>query len=251
MRLKSCMGYFFFLFLSEQKQKIMNLLNETSREKRLSYGQPNPMASSDTPEQAVPQYLKEYMDFMVNLPMGKPSEEPVDEESTPIPGPYKPKKGLSPELSNSTVQHSIQSIKQLNTTDTNKDYLYKLGLRESSLKPTAKQGSFRGLYQFNNDSLKEVGVQPQDYDNDLNAQHTAALNYKAINLKTLAHYQKYIGGMFKGVHITENGLAAAAHLLGAGTVKDWFDGTTNSERAKKGFVDGLGTNIKEYFELFA
>jgi len=227
----------------------MDLLNQSSKEKINNYRNGVKPTSIDSTIPEPSPYLKEYMDFMAGLPgiAGGSTEIDGPTEETP----YPVKKKVPFNTNNPTVQQSIQSIKQLPTSEYNKDYLYKLGLRESSLIPTATQGSYRGLYQFNDDSLKTVGILAQDYDTDLNAQHNAALNYKTINLKKLTPYLKYIGTSFKGIPITENGMAAAAHLLGTGTVKDWFDGTKHSDRAKKGFVDALGTSITEYFKMFS
>jgi len=222
----------------------MELLKQSPREKINNYRNGTKPVNNDPIIIEPAPYLKDYMDFMTNL-TGTTSEGPTEETPYPI------KKQIPFKTDDPDIQQSIQSIKSLPTTEYNKNYLYKLGMRESSLKPSATQGSYRGLYQFNDDSLKSVGILPQDYDTDLNAQHSAALHYKEFNLKKLAPYLKYIGTTFKGIPITENGMAAAAHLLGAGTVKDWFDGTKHSERAKKGFVDGLGTSITEYFKMFS
>ena len=62
---------------------------------------------------------------------------------------------------------------------------------------------------------------------------------------------KYEGKIYKGVKITKNGVRAMAHLLGAGSVKDFFNNTQNTPFAKKGFVDGNGTHITEYARMFA
>jgi hypothetical protein len=219
----------------------LNHFYSNSDSKRLDrYGE-TPEVETES-QKSSNRYLKDFMDFMVGLPklgdnstesVAQEVEEPEDEAS------YKSKKLLIPDLNKPLVQKTLQSIKNL-----------KLGLRESALIPTAKQGSHRGIYQFNDDSLRAVGISPNRYDNDLNAQHAAALKYKQMNLSSLKEYQKYIGKSFRGTVITANGMAAAAHLLGAGVVTDWFEGTTNTTLAKNGFRDGLGTHITEYFNLF-
>jgi len=215
-----------------------------------------------------PAYLTDFMNFMAELPtmykdfrnegpLGKDVMESAwGEENVKGISPYnsqeRAKRGKKKiNLNDPIVKKVVSSINALNLPEHNKDYLLTLGNRESSLNPLAKQGSFGGLYQFNLDSLKTVGITDEEYKTDLNKQHLAALKYKEINLKILRNYQKFIGTTFKGTTITENGMAAAAHLLGAGTVMDWFDETKHSERARKGFKDGLGTSITEYFELFA
>lgn len=238
----------------------MDLLDKTPQEKLEMYKngvKPTPETPNFLP---LNDHLKSFMDFMVNLPtypnkvsednleLDSPTETKVSEEEPIVP--YRPKIGKSPNMSMPVVKRTVESINILPIKEADKDYLLKLGLRESALIPTAKHGSYRGIYQFNDDSLKAVGVPIRDYDTDINSQHEAALKYKVINLRILKDFQRYIGTTFKGIHITENGLAAASHLLGAGTVMDWFNGTTRSDRAKKGFVDGLGTHITEYFKLF-
>lgn len=203
-----------------------------------------------------PAYLTDFMNFMAGIPtmykdfLQDNSKSKEDHTSTTKPASMlENRKKIN--LQDTNVKQVVDSIHSLGIDDNDQDYLLTLGNRESGLNPSAAQGSFKGLYQFNRDSLKSVGISENDYKSDLNKQHLAALKYKNINLKILHNYTKYIGTTFKGTPITENGLAAAAHLLGAGTVMDWFDGTKHSERAKKGFVDGLGTNITEYFQLFA
>ena len=42
-----------------------------------------------------------------------------------------------------------------------------------------------------------------------------------------------------------------AHLLGAGSVKDYFNGTKNTPFSRNGFVDGNKTHILEYAKLFS
>jgi hypothetical protein len=220
-------------------------------------------AKEETKPQA-PAYLTDFMNFMADLPTlykdfasdGKLGSESARDESLEGISPYneeeRAKRGRGKiNLKNPGVQQVVASIDSLGLDPISKDYLLTLGNRESGLNPGATQGSFKGLYQFNRDSLKSVGISENDYKTDLNKQHAAALKYKEINLKILRNYKKYIGTTFKGTPITENGMAAAAHLLGAGTVMDWFDGTSHSERARKGFKDGLGTSIMDYFELFA
>jgi len=219
--------------------------------------------------------LKEYMDYMADLPnmynqfspKEKTPESPKDaedltkslhffedaEDITAM-SPYKPliRRNLPKvDMKNPMTQKIVESINTLDVKEDDKDYLITLGNRESSLNPSARQGSYTGLYQFNKNSLDTVRVSPKDYKDNIFKQHEAALRYKAHNLSVLKNYLKYVGKKADGVKITENGLAAAAHLLGAGTVKDFFDGTTHSSRAKEGFTDALGTNILEYFQLFA
>lgn len=137
--------------------------------------------------------------------------------------------------------------------DEDKEYLLKLAGRESNYNPFITGGfnnTYYGLYQFGSDALKTVGYTKKDFD-DINKQNIAALKLAKINEKVLSPIMdKYIGKTVNGIYITKNGIRAASHLLGAGTVKDWFSGTKKTKLAKSGFVDGNGTHITEYFNLF-
>lgn len=225
------------------------MANKTNENTQFSL---NPVS---TPAQQVTPYMLEYMQFMENIMSGGgPSffnyKDPVSESVEKGEISLGEEEGYNFGGAGEQIANTIQ---QLKLDDEDKEYLLKLGYRESGLDPSAraKGSSFRGLYQFNNDSLKTVGINPKKYDTNIMAQFEAALKYRAHNLAQLKNYQKYIGEEYKGITITANGMAAAAHLLGAATVADWFDDTRNSEFAKRGFKDGNGTSITEYFKMFA
>lgn len=146
----------------------------------------------------------------------------------------------------------LKEISEMNTSDEDKEYLAKMAERESNFKPDVRnQFGFFGLYQFGKDALTDTGFTEEDFKDTKN-QHNAALELANINEARLRPIvNAYVGKEKDGVKITRNGIRAAAHLLGAGTVKDWFLGTKNSPFAKKGFVDGNGTHITEYLKMFA
>ena len=150
------------------------------------------------------------------------------------------------------AQDIINEIKGLNIGEEDKDYLIKLGKRESSYNSNiVNQYGYEGLYQFGDAALDTVGMNRTDLRASTINQHKAALKLAEVNEKIVGDVaNKYIGKTYRGVKITRNGIRAASHLLGAGTVKDWFQGTTNTKYAKRGFVDGNGTSITEYFKLF-
>ena len=164
------------------------------------------------------------------------------------------KKYTSSSVANSPQAKAIISeIKGMNISESDKDYLVKLANRESSFNPTVinKRG-YEGLYQFGDSALRAVGMTRQDLRSGTLNQHIAALRLAEGNEKALGNLaSQYIGKEYRGVKVTKNGIRAAAHLLGAGSVQDWFRGTEKSDIAKKGFVDGNGTHITEYFKLFA
>lgn len=162
-------------------------------------------------------------------------------EETPISG--IPKR-IVPDPNNKEVAAMVNLLKSSKLDSDDQQYLYKLGLRESGLDPNAPaQGSHRGLYQFNDSTLNTIGVSPKQYDSSPVIQFNAALQLKKHNLNILKDYlQEYENKKVRGITITANGLAAAAHLAGAGNVIKWFKGGN--------FQDALGTSIDEYLQLF-
>lgn len=147
----------------------------------------------------------------------------------------------------------ITSILNYDTSEENKEYLIKLAKRESSYQPLVQNsGGYFGLYQFGNSALKDVGMSKDDLKKSLNNQHKAALTLAKQNEEVLEDIiQKYNGKYKEGVKITKNGILAMAHLLGAGSVKDYFNGTKNTPFSKNGFVDGNKTHILDYAKLFS
>ena len=57
--------------------------------------------------------------------------------------------------------------------------------------------------------------------------------------------EKYEGKVVSGIHITESGILAAAHLGGAGSVKKFF-----SSNGKRMLKDAYGTSIRSYMKAF-
>lgn len=108
-----------------------------------------------------------------------------------------------------------------NFSDEDREYLTKLAARESSNRPdVTNQYGYYGLYQFGPAALATVGYTKEDMKN-VDNQHKAALKLAGANELVMKDILKeYAGKTFKGVKITKNGLRAAAHLLGAGAVKD-------------------------------
>ena len=65
------------------------------------------------------------------------------------------------------------------------------------------------------------------------------------NYKTLRRYiRKYDGKILHGVVVTKSGVLAAAHLGGAGNVRNWF-------RKGENFADANGTQITKYMKIFS
>jgi hypothetical protein len=176
---------------------------------------------------------------------------PIATDNNPFPYLRKPVIDLSKYDTDQTAQSILKQIDASEYNESDKKYLKLLGARESDFRLTAGKGQYRGIYQFNKDSLKAVGIKMEDYLSSPKLQFEAALKYRDSNVKELGDYQKYIGTVKDGILVTKNGLGAMAHLLGPGTVKDYFDGTKKTKLAQNGFKDGNGTHIQEYLKIFA
>lgn len=135
-------------------------------------------------------------------------------------------------------------IDKLDVSDSDKDYLKTLGQRESEFNPnssvTVKGNTYRGLYQFGNGALSQIGMKPGDYDGNIENQFQAALKFGRMNILP---YRSLIGKTINGVNITENGLMAAAHLGGPGGLKALL----NKGEIRK---DKFGTSTLDYMKLF-
>lgn len=126
-----------------------------------------------------------------------------------------------------------------------KEYLLKLAKRESSYKPgVTNPYGYYGLYQFGKGAFKETGYTKSDFRDTTN-QHNAALKLAKLNESYLKNIiAKNVGKVFNGINITKNGIRAAAHLLGANTVKNYFNGVHDK------FTDKNGTNIESYLKMY-
>ena len=186
---------------------------------------------------------QEYLEMLQN-------NQPVDEEQVQITEQPEQTSTTPIETEKNSV---ITSILNYDTSKENKEYLIKLAKRESSYQPLVQNsGGYFGLYQFGNSALKDVGMSKDDLKKSLNNQHKAALALANQNEKILKDIiQKYNGKYKNGVKLTRNGILAMAHLLGAGSVQDYFNGTQNTHFSRNEFVDGNKTHILEYAKLFS
>ena len=148
-----------------------------------------------------------------------------------------------------TSNNVINEINSLKIPEEKKNYLTVLAGRESSYDPYVTNSlGYYGLYQFGTDALKDTGYTKADFQNTLN-QHDAALKLADRNERVLTPIiNSYVGKTYKGEKITKNGILAAAHLLGAGAVKKWFNPSTTED--SKAFQDANGTTINKYLQLF-
>ena len=136
-----------------------------------------------------------------------------------------------------------KEIDALNIDDQDKIFLKRLQQLESNGNwQIVNQYGYKGLYQFGKTQLKGIGMSDEDYMQNTANQHLAALKLKQANLKSL---KKYVGQVIDGISLTENNLAAAAHLVGQGSVKQWIESNGTKVR-----VDGNNVPLTAYLLLF-
>jgi len=106
---------------------------------------------------------------------------------------------------------------------------------------------YMGKYQFGSKTLRSVGVHNEKVfltDPALQEKAFIALlsKNKWILRKEIARYE---GKVVNGIAITESGILAAAHLGGAGSVKNFF-----RNKGNKYFRDAYGTSLRSYMKAF-
>jgi hypothetical protein len=106
---------------------------------------------------------------------------------------------------------------------------------------------YLGKYQFGPETLRTIGVyNTTSFLRNPELQEKAFLALLAKNKWLLRNeIEKYEGAVINGVHITESGILAAAHLGGVRSVKRYF--RSNGERY---FRDAYGTSIRSYMKAF-
>lgn len=145
-----------------------------------------------------------------------------------------------------------KEIRSMNIDDNDKNYLMRLAQKESAFRPfVTNQLGYYGLYQFGELAFKDVGFDKESFQDTLN-QHAAALKLAQLNERRLKDIiENFEGKTVNGITVTKNGIRAAAHLLGAATVRDYFQGTRNTKLAQQGFKDANGTTIEKYLRDFS
>lgn len=106
---------------------------------------------------------------------------------------------------------------------------------------------YMGKYQFGMSTLETLGINDSiKFLNSPRLQERTFIKNLRYNHKQLEPYiEKYVGKKVGGVHITESGILAAAHLSGAGGVKRFFK--TKGSRANR---DAYGSSVKTYMKRF-
>jgi hypothetical protein len=123
-----------------------------------------------------------------------------------------------------------------------------IGFRESDSKyKKINTLGYLGKYQFGIETLKSVGVYNSTvFLNSPELQEKAFIALLAKNKWELRSViEKYEGTVLNGIHVTESGILAAAHLGGAGSVKKYF-----KSNGKRYFRDAYGTSIRSYMKAF-
>ncbi|WP_163408479.1 peptidoglycan-binding protein LysM [Flavobacterium ajazii] len=106
---------------------------------------------------------------------------------------------------------------------------------------------YMGKYQFGSKTLRAVGVQnDKAFLKDPALQEKAFIALLSKNKWILRNeIEKYEGKIIDGIEITESGILAAAHLGGAGSVKNFF-----KNKGNRHFRDAYGTSLKSYMKAF-
>ena len=123
-----------------------------------------------------------------------------------------------------------------------------VGFRESQSKyKKINSLGYMGKYQFGIETLKSVGIHDKDvFLNSPELQEKAFLALLSKNKWELKkEIEKYDGKVINGLHVTESGILAAAHLGGAGSVKKFF-----RYKGKRNFKDAYGSSIRSYMKMF-
>lgn len=103
-----------------------------------------------------------------------------------------------------------------------KSYLIRLAERESGFNPEAlNDEGYMGLYQFGEDTLQDIGFTADDYKSDWKKQIDAAIKFTNLNRDRLEMIiNSNVGRKWGNKQISEYGILGAAHLGGAGGVRD-------------------------------
>lgn len=156
------------------------------------------------------------------------------------------------EITNYTVPTVDETAKvNFNFPFTGKSYIgfkQAIAIKESQgLYKLVNRYGYMGKYQFGKTALRALGI--TDTKEFLNSPKLQERAFKALLSKNKwelrKEIQKFSGQVVNGVTITESGLLAAAHLAGAGSVKNFLH-----SNGKRIFRDGFGTSIKSYIRKF-
>lgn len=159
--------------------------------------------------------------------------------------------GENETLNYSFPTQQISDYPNLNIPFTGKFFIgYKeaLAFKESQGKyNTVNTLGYMGKYQFGASTLRSIGIHDTSrFLKSPKLQEKAFIALLARNKWELRkEIEKYSGTVVGGVHITESGILAAAHLGGVGSVKKFF-----RYKGKRYLRDGYGTSLVSYMKKF-
>ncbi len=107
---------------------------------------------------------------------------------------------------------------------------------------------YLGKYQFGKSTLDLLGITNSfDFLNSPELQEKAfKLNLSRNKWVLRRDIQNFSGKWVNGIHITESGILAAAHLAGPGSVKKYLRSS-----GRDTFQDAFGTSIGSYLKRFS
>lgn len=149
------------------------------------------------------------------------------------------------------VPEIIEEIKEVEAkTNTLNHFIHAVGFKESTNNYTVvNKYGYKGRYQFGRMALKDLNLHKmstKDFLSNRKLQDTAFISLLSINKHRLRKCGKYIGKTINGIQVTESGMLAASHLVGAGNVKRWLK--TSGKYSKP---DANGTSVDDYMSLFS
>ena len=106
---------------------------------------------------------------------------------------------------------------------------------------------YMGKYQFGKSTLEMIGISDSlKFMNSPKLQEKAFIALLSYNKWELRNeIKEFRGKIIDGVHVTESGILAAAHLGGAGSIKKFLH--SNGKRKIK---DAYGSSVKTYLKDF-
>lgn len=155
---------------------------------------------------------------------------------------------------NTTVQTTIKCtsiVEEQKFNGTFSDFKDAIAFKESSNNYQAENKyGYVGRYQFGRLALTAVGlnnVSKNKFKNDHKLQESAFESLLSINKYLLTtHIKNYDGKIVNGVKITESGVLAAAHLVGAKSIKRFLESNGKIERS-----DANNVKLTKYMQMFA
>ncbi len=110
------------------------------------------------------------------------------------------------------------------------------------------QLGYMGKYQFGKSTLERLNIHDtEEFMNSPELQEKAFIALCSLNKWILIRdIKRSVGKKIRGVEITESGILAAAHLVGAGNVKNYL--RSNGEDI---YTDGNGVNVYFYMKKFS